>query len=111
MASSELYSDETCSSADSEREYIDDYKLEVEQFDVGSTSPSNEASGKAWKDNSVAAAAAFFPYSDEPIADTEWVERYETEKVKEKLHVEALQQRLDGRVAVSQWQVKPSYEI
>ena len=60
MASSELYSDETCSSADSGHEYIDDYELEVEQFDVGSTSPSNEASEKAWEDNTVAAAAAFF---------------------------------------------------
>ena len=89
MVSSELYSDETCSSAHSECEYIKDYELEVEQFDVGSTSPSNEASGKEWEDNTV--------------ADTEWVERYETERVKEKLHVEALQQRLDGRVAVSQW--------
>jgi hypothetical protein len=47
----------------------------VEEFEVGSASASNEASGKSWEDNTVATAA--FPYSDEPIADIEWIEEYE----------------------------------
>jgi hypothetical protein len=72
MSNYELYSDESSSSVEPERESrgdIDDYELEVEEFDVGSASASNEASGKSWEDNTVAAAAAVFPYSDEPIAD------------------------------------------
>ncbi|CAB3995603.1 Hypothetical predicted protein [Paramuricea clavata] len=106
MSTSELYLDESSSSVESECESrgdIDDYELEVEEFDVGSASASNEASGKSWEDNTVAAAAAVFPYSDEPIADIEWIEEYEREKESEKLHVEALKQRLDGTIAVSQW--------
>ena len=76
MSTSELYSDESSSSVESERELrSDDYELEVEEFEVGSASASNEASGKSWEDNTVAAAA--FPYSDEPIADIEWIEEYE----------------------------------
>ncbi|CAB3993634.1 Hypothetical predicted protein [Paramuricea clavata] len=105
MSTSELYSDES-SSVESEREShgdIDHYKLEVEEFDVGSASVSNEASGKSWEDNTVAAATAVFPYSDELIADIKWIEEYEREKESEKLHVEALKQRLDGTIAVSQW--------
>ena len=66
----------------------------------GSTSPSHDARAEASKD-SVAAAASIFPYTDEPIPDPEWVQRYEKEK--EKLHAEALQQRLDSTVAASQW--------
>ncbi|CAB4021612.1 Hypothetical predicted protein [Paramuricea clavata] len=106
MSTSELYLDESSSSVESECESsgdIDDYELEVEEFDVGSASASNEASGKSWEDNTVAAATAVFPYSDEPIADIEWIEEYEREKESEKLHVEALKQRLDGTIAVSQW--------
>ena len=105
MSTSKLYSDGSSSSVESELDDIDDYELEVEQFDVGSTSVSNEASEKSSKDNTVAAAAAIFPYSDEPIADKEWVEEYVREKESEKLHVEVLPQRLDDTVAVSQWQV------
>jgi hypothetical protein len=78
MSTSELYSDESSSSVESERESrsdIDDYELEVEEFEVDSASAPNEASGKSWEDNTVATAA--FPYSDEPIADIEWIEEYE----------------------------------
>ena len=70
------------------------------RFDVGAT--SHETTGKASED-SEAMAAYIFPYKGEPIADSEWVEKYEKEKEKEKLHVEALQQQLDGTVATSEW--------
>ena len=100
IGSSEVYSDETFSSNESEPDYVDEYELEVEQFDVGAT--SHETRGKASED-SVATVASIFPYTDEPISDPEWAEKYEKEKEKEKLHVEALQQRLDGAVATSEW--------
>ena len=105
MSCSEQYSDGTSSSVDSKLDYTEDYELEVEQFDVGSNSASNDASEISSKDNTVAAAAAILPCSDEPIADKEWVEKYVREKKRDKLHVEALQQRLDDTVAVNQWQV------
>ena len=103
MSSTEVYSDGTSSSVESELDDIGEYELEVEEFRC--TSASNEASEKSSKDNAVAAAAAIYPYSDEPIADIEWVEEYLKEKESEKLHVEVLQQRLDDTVAASQWQV------
>ena len=40
MISSKLYYNETFSSTESKSDYVDDYEVEVEQFDVGSTSPS-----------------------------------------------------------------------
>ena len=67
MSSSEICSDKTFSSNESEPDYVDEYELEVEQFDVGSTSPSPEARGKVLED-SVAAAASIFPYKCDPIA-------------------------------------------
>ena len=76
MSTSEQYSDGTCSSVESEHDYKEDYELEVEQFDVGSNSASKEASEQSSKDSTFAAAAVVLPYSDEPIADEEWVEKY-----------------------------------
>ena len=58
MSSSEVYSDETFSSNESEPDYVDEYELEVEMFDVGVT--SHETRGKASED-SVATAASIFP--------------------------------------------------
>ena len=104
MSTSEQYSDGT-SSVESEHDYIEDYELEVEQFDVGSNSASNEASEQSSKDSTVAPAAVVLLYSDEPIADEELVEKYVREKESDKLHVEVLQQRLDDTVALNQWQV------
>ena len=57
MSTSEQYSDGTSSSVESEHDYIEDYELEVEQFDVGSNLASNEASEQSSKDSTVAAAA------------------------------------------------------
>ena len=39
MSSSEVYSDETFSSNESEPDYVDEYELEVEQFDVAVQAP------------------------------------------------------------------------
>ena len=44
MSSLKLYSDETFSSAESESDYVDDCEVEVEHFDVDSTSPSSRTS-------------------------------------------------------------------
>ena len=105
MSTSEQHSDRTSSSVESELDYIEDYELEVEQFDVRSNSALNQASEQSSKDCTVAAAAVVLPYSNEPIADKEWVEKYVGEKESDKLYVAVLQLRLHATVVVNQWQV------
>ena len=73
MSSSELYSDETFSSAESVGLCdVHDHEVEVEQLsDVGSAQAlqallRRKASGKASKGNTIIRAFAIFSYSDEP---------------------------------------------
>jgi hypothetical protein len=70
MSNYELYSDESSSSVEPERESrgdIDDYELEVEEFDVGSASASNEASGKHGKTILWPRPLQFFPIAMNPL--------------------------------------------
>lgn len=47
-----------------------------------------------------------FPYSEEPLADQEWVKDY-NQKVKETEELkEQLVKRLDGTISTSEWYVK-----
>ena len=47
MISSKLCYNKTFSSAESESDYVGDYEVEVEQFDVGSTSASRQSKLKS----------------------------------------------------------------
>ena len=49
------------------------------------------------------AGAVAVPYEDEPIADDDWVEKYEEERQHEKILFEMLEKRVDGRISTSDW--------
>ena len=40
---------------------------------------------------------------DEPIANEEWVQNYLEKKEKEKAHVNAMQERLDEKIPITDW--------
>ena len=84
--------------------------LEVEEFD--SPSEQDEAQSTASQaadmpDNTGSslnsAGAVAIPYKDKPIADDDWVERYEEEMGIERNRFETLEKRLDGRILTSDW--------
>ena len=49
--------------------------------------------------------AGVVPYGEEPIADEEWVKKYETNKETEKKRSAELQERLDGQIPINNWYV------
>ncbi len=101
MSTSEIY-DEESSSSTSEVEEISDYELEVEEFESLSDGTSHSHASSAG-DKNVAGSSALAPYDDEPIADEEWVQNYIERKEKEKVHVNAMQERLDEKIPITDW--------
>lgn len=106
MSASESYSDDSSTSFDSDLDVVEDYELEVEEFD----SPSEQDEGPSTQrladmpDNTInSVGAVAVPYEDEPIADDDWVEKYEEEREIERTRFETLQERLDGTIPTSDW--------
>ena len=109
MSASESYSDNSSMSFDSDLDVIKDYELEVEEFDSPSEQDEAPSTSQAadMPDNTGSslnsAGAVAIPYKDEPIADDDWVERYEEEMEIERNRFETLEKRLDGRILNSDW--------
>ncbi|CAB3999985.1 Hypothetical predicted protein [Paramuricea clavata] len=107
MSASESYSDDSSTSCESDLDTSEEYELEVEEYDSPSEKePQEESSTQAQFDcnnHQNSAGAVVVPYEEEPIADDDWVERYESEKETARIHFEELQQRLDGTIPTSQW--------
>ena len=109
MSASESYSDNSSTSFDSDLDVIEDYELEVEEFDspseqdeAPSTSQAADMAGNTGSSLNSAGAVAI-RYEDEPIADDDWVERYKEEMETERNRFETLEKRLDGRILTSDW--------
>ena len=101
MSTSESHDDESSSST-SEVEEISDYELEVEEFESLSDGAFHSDVPNTSKKN-VASLSAPAPYDDEPIANEEWVQNYLEKKEKEKAHVNAMQERLDEKIPITDW--------
>ena len=109
MSASESYSDNSSTSFDSDLDVIEDYELEVEEFvspseqdEAPSTSQAPDMPENTGSFLNSAGAVAI-PYEDEPIADDDWVERYEEEMEIGRNRFETLEKRLDGRILTSDW--------
>ena len=100
MSTSETYDDESSSST-SEIGEISDYELEVEEYESFSDGASRSKVSDS--DKNVPNLSAPKPYDDEPIADEEWVQNYLEKKEKAKAHVNAMQQRLDKKIPITDW--------
>ncbi|XP_028394543.1 uncharacterized protein LOC114518750 [Dendronephthya gigantea] len=110
MSASESYSDDNSTSYDSDSDVVEDYELEVEEFDSPSeqdeglsTSPSTQGQADMPDNpiNSVGAVAV--AYENEPIADDDWVEKYEEERETDRIRFETLEERLNGTIPTSDW--------
>ena len=102
MSASESYSDDSSTSFDSDLDVVEDYELEVEEFDL----PSEQYEGPSTtqdEDTLNCAGGVAVPYEDEPIVDDDRVEKYEEERQREKIRFETLEKRLDGRISTSDW--------
>ena len=109
MSASESYSDDSSISYDSDLDTSEEYELEVEEYDSPSEKESQEeipTQAQADCNDQNSAGAVVVPYEEEPIADDDWVERYEAEKETARIHFEELQERLDGTIPTSQWYYK-----
>ena len=97
MSASEYYTDD--SSTSFEFDDVDDYELEVEEFDAeGDEGSSTKALPDREPDSNINVYNSAVPvsYDDEPLADEEWIRDYEEERETERNRVEALQKRLEG---------------
>ena len=112
MSTSETYDDESSSStsevgeiSDYELEVgeISDYELEVEEYESFSDGASRSDVSNNASDKNVPNISAPKPYDDEPIADEEWVQNYLEKKEKAKAHVNAMQERLDKKIPITDW--------
>ena len=102
MSTSETYDDESSSST-SEVGEISDYELEVEQYESFSDGASRSDVSNNASDKNVPNISAPKPYDDEPIADEEWAQNYLEKKEKAKAHVNAMQERLDKKIPITDW--------
>ena len=90
MSSSEASSECSYDSEDSENFFIPDYDVEVEDGFESNDTDSNESLEE-------------MANADEPLADEEWLKRY-NEEVKQNEELERmLQKRLDGMEHVDSW--------
>ena len=90
MSSSEASSECSYDSQDSEIFFIQDYDVEVEDGFESNDTDSNESLEE-------------MANADEPLADEEWLKRY-NEEVKQNEELERmLQKRLDGTEHVDSW--------
>ena len=100
MSTSESIIESFSSSDASELEASDisDYELELEEFESLSDGGTQSKAGKLSSSFSMPA-----PYDDEPIADEEWVNKYNEKKEKESTLVQTLQDRLDNQTSIEDW--------
>lgn len=90
MSTSGSDSDDSSTSENSDVSQIYDYEQEIEEED----SPSDNTRGEN---------SAVVPYDEEPIADEAWVQNYKKKQELEGIRVDALQERLDGKVPITLW--------
>lgn len=101
MSASESYSDDSTSSFESDFNEVDEYDVEVEEYESPTEASHDEKGFCAEAD----VGAGVVPYEEEPIADEEWVKEYETNKESEKKRFAELQERLDDQIPISNWYV------
>ncbi|KAK3719412.1 hypothetical protein QZH41_015658 [Actinostola sp. cb2023] len=83
------------SEVDSEVNFQQNYVLESEDI--------NSLVAEDLEHLHVGAYHSYQPYSDEPLADEDWLSEFYDEKEQEEERVHELQRRLDGDEAVSSW--------
>lgn len=104
MSASESYSDDSTSSFESDFNEVDEYDVEVEEYE-SAESPTEVSHDEKGFCAEADVGAGVVPYGEEPIADEEWVKKYETNKETEKKRSAELQERLDGQIPISNWYV------
>ena len=104
MSTSELSVDESSSSGSSEIEFLD-FEMEVQEFETLSDASSRHGHGQSSlvKSEEASSLSAPVPYDDEPIADAEWIEKYQEKKASEAIQIKTLQGRLEGTVPITDW--------
>ena len=104
MSTSELSVDESSSSGSSEIEFSD-FEMEVEEFETLSDRSSSHGHGQSSlvESEEASSLSAPVPYDDEPIADAEWIEKYQEKKASEAIQIKTLQGRLEGTVPITDW--------
>ena len=95
MESSDTDSESIIESEFSESSFELDFDIEVE-YDSDEDEHGSQASQCESSDEIMA-------YADEPLADEEWLKKYEAENEENKRLEEELQKRLDGTVQVKSW--------
>ena len=90
---SDTESDNTADTAEFSQDEFDN--VEVEAVDVEASGRSNEN-----EDDSLE------PYTDEPLADEEWLASYRKKQEENQKLEKELTERLESRVLVEEWQVQ-----
>ncbi len=85
------------SDSSSSSSITDDYDLEVENNQLNSVNNVRERDDDSFE--------VVVPYADEPIADEEWIVRFEEERQREDEIQFLMQQRLHQEVPVNSWYV------
>ena len=95
MESSDPDSESINKSEDSGASVEDDFDFEVEDDDDEDERDLYASHRESTED--------MMAYADEPLADEEWVKKYEAENEENKRLEQELQARLDGAVQVETW--------
>ena len=104
MSTSELSVDESSSSGNSEIEFSD-FELEVEKVETFSDGSSSHGHGQSSlvESEEASSLSAPVPYHDEPIADAEWIEKFQEKKENEAIQIKTLQGPLECTVPITDW--------
>lgn len=94
MSSSDKSSESDYDSEDSEIFFIRDYNIEVEEEFESPESPGETSSTESLEG---------MAYADEPLADEEWLKKYNEEAKQTEDLERMLQKRLDGSEHVDCW--------
>ena len=89
-------SDSESSQKSSENSSLSNYDEEVEHMDISgptTTSKTNNFSDPDWVE----------PYSDEPLADEEWLQNYQAKKSYDQKRYHEFEQRLKLAISLDQW--------
>ena len=95
MESSDPDSESNNESEDSVTSFEDDFDIEVEDEDDEDERYLYASHCESTED--------IMAYADEPLADEEWLKKYEAENEENKRLEQELQARLDGAVQVETW--------
>lgn len=101
MESSDPDSESINESEDSVASVEDDFDIEVE--DEGDEDERTSYASRCESFDDIMA------YADEPLADEEWLKKYEAENEENKRLEQELQARLDGTVQVESWWVSENH--